>query len=831
MNKYLNLGVLGGVNLRQDPTAIGDNQWTKTQNVFPVKPGLLGLRPAMQFERRLYEFDPGLIAFPDTLGDWPSMSRRNGIVYSSVVPGGLPAVPIDFEFARLGGEFVIAYIDPTTGIGWLDVLPKSTLDPAPMSLGEITQRPTLLVWNNRVYCFTGNDGGWVVAQDAADPRGFSIQPFLFQNDASKPQLAAVRNGRFYFGQFGDDRQNQLWWSEVNQPTLLTGSGDHGNLVNGYNLAFPDKLTAIADLATTAAGSPQQSALFVFTRNQTYQILGEPGSNSDLTPNPGGTMQVTRLNTVAGCVSGATICQTPYGALWAGEDDVWLMAFGSVPVRVGSNIRPALLETPAALRWKWHAVYDNGIYKLAVFAPGQGPNTFSPCQHQWWLDLRDGAPQGADDAKWWGPQVYVPTSTDNQGTFCMRQDTRPGAELRVFGLANFRFGIPAPAEFGYGHQGVTVVSFDGKSTRDTCAPQAQTREWIANTAYNIGDWIAPTASETRLFRFRVTTAGTTGVSRPNFAASLIITDGTVTWAAERVDPVDASVAGSWENPLRQTGNEIVPVLSGKEFLMDGGFDKLFEAIELGYWCSQPVQLQVTRGLDYDRTTTTTLVEPGQFQAGVSLLSSTGPRIQRLWGSRLLAPNPGQRSVANSLRVDITHVPGIYLAAEESVLGCYNPDNDTLLVFQVPPGWYAGPNALGTAFFTAFAAAVTAASTASGWKTGNGGAPVTANILVLNYHDWFATIGASSFPATYFPWSGGQTNIPSCDIQPSSALTAFAPTDAGIIYANRAFFAKFGFDIQHLRADTSQHTLCYPTLNPDIQINTLKARYRSFGRRPV
>lgn len=837
--QYIDIGVLGGVNLYRDQTAIADNEYAYAKNVFPVKPGILGVRPAMRYERTLYS---DLTTIPASiLGNSSEMNGLSGLGVSA-----LPFVPIDFTFEPRTGGFVVVLLDPNTGTAYLDVVPRGADAPARQSLGELTTRPTLMTWQDDVYCFTGNDCGYRIT-DGVAPAPYAIKGVLFNgvNQDFFPRHATVRNRRAWFANFAGVQggEQRIAFSEPNVPTLLTGSGISSIMASDSRwVAIPDsdEISAIQEVEVQAAGSPGQSAVFVWTRRATYHLIGEPLTDAEINASAitgidlNGSLQVTKLNTVAGCVSAATVCQTPYGLLWAGEDDVWFMPYGSMPQRVGTKIRPVLLEQPAALRWKMHAVYDNGVYKLAMFAPGQGPTQFSPCGHQWWLDLRDGAPQGADAARWWGPMEYVPSSSDSQGTFCMRRDTNQLNDGRVWGITNWRnVDLGDAINVGFfantaAFQGLSVVSFDQPHPRDTCAPQMQNRPWEAQKTYYEGDIITPASFQTtraaKVYTAFICTTGDlpSDSTEPSWGTGSPVTEsGGLVWTPVDYDIIKGFTT-SFEPQHTQADNEIVPELRTKEFILgDGGLEKLIADAEMGYWSDQYIQMLMTRLTnDHDETTTTVLQPTVGFELdsafdteGNALSGLDATRLSRKWGSKLLPPTPGVRSVGNSFQAILTHTPGVYIHAGNDTLRFQlAPSYETYVDITIPNGWYEDMAAVVEAFHTLLSVGANdgVRSVLSG-MTWHGSSAYNKGLIGI-------TIWKPVVPGTVLCRLLGVDNI---NTRVLNMLGFRATGSTQVIFTQPAsgYATNYATDGVFLKK------------NPLPQINSIKLRYKGYGRRPI
>jgi hypothetical protein len=179
-------------------------------------------------------------------------------------------------------------------------------------------------------------------------------------------------------------------------------------LNGRHFALDDfesdEIIAIVEIDRSAMDNPASSALLILGRYHAAIMEGEPLVTTD-TGDYRGDASFTFLNYKCGCVSADTVVKTDYGLMWASDDDVWLMNVGTLPVRVGTKIRPCLQQSPYDKMYLWYAAFFGGAYRLAVFKDGAGPTDESPLSEQWWLDMRWGPPPDAAEARWFGPQHY------------------------------------------------------------------------------------------------------------------------------------------------------------------------------------------------------------------------------------------------------------------------------------------------------------------------------------------------------------------------------------------------------------------------------------------
>lgn len=429
-------GKLGGVNLLEDPKSIGDGELVRAKNVYPVIPGVVSSRKGTQIGAGLVEGTVG--------NEWMQYPLAPPIHYvkSPATIGG------DAIVISRGVQSVSAYSN--TAVRVVDFASQTTLVSADM--GVVTKRrPGNYFYDGKFYVFAGygaSSSGKIVQNTTGTPE---VKDFTFINSPGvKPALAAQYRDRFVYGNFGPGYEHTIVFSDrftrdtlptnvlaTNGRNFVIGSSDDGELV------------ALVPVMLTAVGSPAQQGLLILHEYAAHLLTGEPNDSTDATAPLTGDVIIARISFNCGCASAESVVQTPYGVIWASHDDVWLFSAGQVPVRIGSKIRPALLQTPAALRYLWHATYFDGSYRLAVMSESQGANDDSPCGDQWWLDLRDGAPSNHQVAVWWGPQQYLVagswgTVTDidvvEQGTRTMVIDNRPGMEPVLYGVNSTTGGL-------------------------------------------------------------------------------------------------------------------------------------------------------------------------------------------------------------------------------------------------------------------------------------------------------------------------------------------------------------------------------------------------------
>ena len=425
--KPLALG--GGVNLLHDPRSIGDGQCILSKNLVPTKAGLAAKRLAMgpiydgNILANALHFTALLHLPPGNFGDGIVTAVRR---FDGASPGTL--VNVNSSFAPITTIAHVYWERPSQ------------------------KRPLLFNFNKRLFAFAG-PGNWVTDPTSlADPRtGVSIQEitpggplgvygFHFRKAntldpadrtqaGAVPQAATEYRNRAVWANFGPGYENVVVMSDAYLPDVVPVdflSANGGHFLVGANDG--DEITAITTVMLTSVGTPTETAVLVLRNYSAYLVTGETHETTDLSTDAP-SLAVARINVDCGCASQETVLHTPYGVIWAGHDDVWMMREGQgVPVPVGTLIRPRLQATPPRSRYLWHAAYYDGFYRLHLFSPGSGPNeTSSIPDEEWRLDLRDGIPNSPMAARWYGPMVYKsPNNTDTAdvGVAAMVADTRP-----------------------------------------------------------------------------------------------------------------------------------------------------------------------------------------------------------------------------------------------------------------------------------------------------------------------------------------------------------------------------------------------------------------------
>lgn len=611
----------GGVNQQLDPMAIADNQLQSAENFSGRQGQDPGVRPAMAFVREVV---------PD-YRPWNS-DRYDGVSTTERYHHWARLWrPMKFVFPPFGGD--VAGVFQTTGqrqiidvdgvnsrpvilneqeaVLWMlpSLYAGGDVNGGPycLSLGVCTRAPSLFVFDGKLYAFGGNNAGGHIAPSTTGLIGPTLGWDYFRNVWTTPQTvnfipdgaAVVRDRVVYW------KGNRIYWSDRGDPLTIWANAE----TDGYIPITGEEqeaITAVAELSTTADGSPVQSVAAVWTKTRCYMLLGEPLQYIEAADvsadNPIlGSLQINRLNIECGCVSPATVTRTPYGTFWVGPDDVWFMPYGALPIRVGTNIRPSLRAVPQSLAYRLCAEYVNGFYRIAL--PGAEMDGASPLAEIWSLDLNEGPPASADQAAWWGPHTLCngdsPDVTGGGGSedegggvsgiWAWARDTRNTGDGKLYSLQTYL--INRSGAGSYNIYGMSLCGWDQFGMRDIGAPVYPPRPWQANTNYFEGDVVVPQpyTADMRASHFVCTTAGTSAGSEPNwYAAAASVTDNTVVWKPVYYE--GSRPLGSYRPLAAQTSNNIEWELVSKEYTLgDAISEKLLDGAELAFTSQVPQQL--------------------------------------------------------------------------------------------------------------------------------------------------------------------------------------------------------------------------------------------------
>lgn len=485
----------GGVDLLHDPRVLAVNHLALAKNVAPVRAGILSKRGAIQFQRRsVSNPDPlaqpiGSIATPFFGDSRFVFAYRNGALGQFCLEGitlfnsstNLLVNPIGkLPMVAFNGN-VIASVGPTPNIQAMDPYGGNPNYRAGVQFGSNVAwigvaQPAGQNTPGVSVGFQTKCAGW----NFVDAAGTALR--CVDAGLGAPAVIAVYNDRLVFLNFGPGNTMQALFGDsispgrssataANKPFTVaaTGASLTSRMFPIAGARDSDTIVAAVEILLTSIGSAPQKGLLVLCSKSAYLLTGEPNQSTDVqaTFPPIGNLSIARVAFNPSCASAETVATTPYGTIWAGQDDVWFFPTGQVPYRIGSKIRPALLRTPAQFRYRWHATYFDGFYRLAVDAPGAAFSDTLPCGEQYWLDLRDGPPQGgesvdsASDAKWWGPMTYnfsTSAGVTQVGTNSMFAMTDLAGRPGLFGI-----------EQGFAtSQGLNLVQYDVPNNRDSAS---------------------------------------------------------------------------------------------------------------------------------------------------------------------------------------------------------------------------------------------------------------------------------------------------------------------------------------------------------------------------
>lgn len=750
MIQRLPLPLDGGVNEYSDPSSLKPNQWQMLKNVAPRPTGRIGQRPALQFQREVVP----------SWWYWDGRALAGSLGVASPIDGywrwGRDIRPLKFMFDPNFGELSMVAITTTAvaiydlaglivtprvvpeGTGLFMTLPcvwvqdagLSAGNPIPVcaALGPITRSPSLFSFLGNTYAFGGDNAGrYTVPPNGSSygaKCGFDYEAaafgqrnattgamdFVSTNSGFAPEQACVLRDRVVYS-IG----SSVYFSDKNDPLSV---GADALTSRGINVAGEEQeaITALSEVSLSSEGSPTQSALAVWTRNHCYLITGEPGeSDAETADEIIGSVQINRLNVKAGCVSQSSVTRTPYGTFWVGVDDIWFMPFGATPLRVGTNLRPVLLGQPAGLQWKIYADYYNGSLRVGTFSDGSGPSLYSPCDEQWWLDLRSEPPTSPDDAEWFGPQQFVnhdgftEAGAACSGVYAVAKDERTTGDGRLYALQSYFMTNVSNTVYG-----MTLCTLDEYSSRDITAPTYPVLRWTASNNWAEGDMITslpPLAVASQLATVWVcTVAGTGGLVEPAWPINaMTVADGGVTWTALYWD--GANVLSGYQAELWAStygNNAIECELMSREVMTDDPMvEKLLDGAEIGFFT--PAATRVTYNSHPDQASKTKVLPSPVIDAASNIATNGGVTAawtwngQRKWSAKLLPSDATQRFQAQSATWYLKQNSGFVITAgiDDTVSFTWNSVART---GTIAAGYYADITALVAAIITAMNTAV-------------------------------------------------------------------------------------------------------------------------------
>jgi hypothetical protein len=583
------------------------------------------------------------------------------------------------------------------------------------NLGTCTRAPSLFVFDGKIYAFGGSNAGGHIERDSGGVNtgptlGWVYQPNTWETVQADPFIpdgaCVVRDRVLYY------KDQKVYWSDRGAPLRIGANAlqDWWLNITGEEQEF---ITAAAELSTTADGSPVQSVAAVWTKSRCYLLLGEPletidPSIVDADANILGSLQINRLNIECGCISQSTVTRTPYGTFWVGMDDVWFMPHGSLPIRIGTNIRPSIKAIPPALGYRICAEYSNGFYKIAL--PGPECDGASPLAEIWSLDLNEGPPQSAQQAAWWGPHALCNSDSPDTGSsgggteseggglsgmWAWARDTRATGDGKLYSLQTYLINRSSDT---YSTFGMSLCGWDTFAMRDVGAPIMQPRPWQAGQQYYEGDIVVPppfaSTGASALTRdmtaahFICVQAGFSAGSEPNWYASgvpLIIDNG-VQWRPIYYN--GGYALPSYRSLAHQQSNNIAWQLISKEYTLgDPISEKLLDGAEIAFTSQVPMQLTYKTHPDQQSRSRVIGVSPTVFDVSTGTFAQTGSFLgMQAKQRKLMTSDPAKRFNSQTAVMILQSDPG-YVIVEgfNDVIGLRFAG--VLYVVTIPAGYYA------------------------------------------------------------------------------------------------------------------------------------------------
>lgn len=591
------LPLVGGINIRNDPRAVRDDQLTLAGNVYPDFNGILSKRPPLRF------------AF---------FSGGAGVQILNVAraaPGSGAAFIVVGRSYTGAGIFVSAIDESGTLIS---SYPSTISDSIPVD----NPHPVILNYESDSLVFPGpgfdgvlvfRNGLWKVASYTIDVPLTQAQP---QNAGTlSPLVAFTYRGRTVianFGKVGDvDYGTSYSMSDYRLPAtydppppffvprfLFVGS-EMLSFNAPHRATLRDEIEPIVagiECMLQMVGSATQAAFIMFGRKYAYIGTGVLGASTETDPTKiEGDLEVKRVNYECGCISHLALLRSQFGVLWVGADDVWLMDVGGIPRRVGTNIRTAIQNCPPSLLGETWAVFADNMYKVAI--PTQQSSATGPVFEHYWLDMRDGPPKSAEDAKWYGPMTYRHVSVDG-----VPLDDRLGVGVvDANGHVLIPCGMSDSSEFSTYAMFADVSAPDG--TAYDCALPIAGDPLVFDplSDYNVGDIVRPVDQYTSTHaenghQYICTVAGNAGGAEPSWPSSGSVTVGTVTFTEllsctghlRRIPRSDIGTGSA--TPDRGFRTEVLMDVRSKEYAhQDGATNKSFGSLEVDFECDSPGKL--------------------------------------------------------------------------------------------------------------------------------------------------------------------------------------------------------------------------------------------------
>lgn len=615
----------GGINTYFDPMSIGDDEAVEGKNLFPNVSGALALRPGIKPSKVVLPFNAFAGSPPQVVGAAP-VPPNTGFKFAFLLVGdGQPALFATTPSGKYPSSLDYTTTDTTNIDTWAEGV-----------------QPCFVQYLGELYCFVGSGnshaGYYRLRRDVAYEGGAkwireNFDFFIYgaagvfyqkQDIPVSPRVACVYRGRMVMADFGPGHEGKLTMADrgyqwMPDPPAAPTAGDDANkispvaLVGDYLLSLDGRtvdvgdqgcprITGLASIQLVGISGEGDAALYVMGERALFVCKGEFFNTTDTPPTNedyAHTFQVARSSVNAGCASHQTIVTTDRGTIWAGPDDVWIVDREMTPRAVGTKIRNILQSVPASLRKKWNATFFDGVYRLNIavgndpLSLGDGEDAEHAVRYEsYWLDLRNGAPGSAQEARWFGPMVYKPMTWvggSNEvaeaylSNFMVVTDAQGEQALECLVNGTYWFDAGNPSNIITEADVTNTEAFDyGTIVADVC------EEWQASREYFSGDVVRPTHVGANGFIYICDTAGTSGGSEPTWGTPPGSTaDGGVTWTA--LGPNDALY---FSRPGQLSGNEIIPSRTTKDFdFGDPMANKLLVNAEISAAASERQQLSI------------------------------------------------------------------------------------------------------------------------------------------------------------------------------------------------------------------------------------------------
>lgn len=149
----------------------------------------------------------------------------------------------------------------------------------------------------------------------------------------------------------------------------------------------ESISGLGVNSITSSDRGAQGQLVVFKPSSTFINDGVINSNEQ---------RLNVVSKVVGCPGYNTIKNTPFGLMFVGQENVYLMnAAAKEPDQIGTLIGPEIKAS--GLKSLAAAYFHDNCYKLSISAEGGTTNS-----REWWLDLRQGIFPEAQ--LWYGPHT-------------------------------------------------------------------------------------------------------------------------------------------------------------------------------------------------------------------------------------------------------------------------------------------------------------------------------------------------------------------------------------------------------------------------------------------